>query len=126
MLAVFFSLLAVGFVAASAQTNAQTAPDADPIYKLSEVDEKPKIKKKPRAKYEDSYLKCGARGLVVLRIVLLKTGEIGDVAVVTTSRCAAFDDNAVRAAKKVKFKPALKNGQAVSVSATVEYSYSVY
>lgn len=116
-------------VVASAQvgdSKSQAGSEEDKIYKQSEVDEKPQIKKKPRANYENSYGQCAGQGVVRLKIVLLKTGRIGEVGVIDSSQCEIFDQNAINAAKKIKFKPALKNGQAVSVSVLVEYSYRVF
>lgn len=107
-------------------SNTQADPEGEKIYKMSEVEEKPQIKKKPRAGIENSYGKCSGSGTVRLRVVLLKTAQIGDIKIASPSQCSIFDDNAVRTAKKIKFKPAVKNGQAVSVSVLVEFSYRVF
>jgi TonB family protein len=110
--------------AANAQTNKS---DEDKVYKQSEVDQKALITTKPRASTNGQ---CGrgpgTNGTTRIAVVLRKTGEVSDVKVAKSSPCATFNQNALAAARNIKFKTAMKDGQAVSVAVWVEYSYRMF
>jgi TonB family protein len=82
-----------------------------------------KIIKKPKASYpnQEKGTVC-VQGTVRLRITFLKDGEIGNISLVSGLPNGA-NENAVEAAKKIKFRPAIKNGKAISVSKIVEYKF---
>lgn len=104
--------------------NAQTQDDK--IYERTEVDEKPKIIKKTFPSASDCERNLRMVGIIELRAVLRKSGEVTDIEVVQASPCAAFNKSALKAVKKIKFKPAVKDGQPVSVLMPIAYSYSSY
>ena len=106
--------------AANAQTNNS---DDDKIYELDEVDERPQISKKPIPSTEG---RCENSGMAQVRVVLLKSGAIGKVEFVKASPCAVFNQNALKAAKQIKFKPARKDGKPVSVYMKVIYTFTRY
>lgn len=111
--------------AVNGQTNDLKTQD-DKIYEKSEVDEAPKFLKKrpPSISGCDAY--PGMSGKVELRVVFRKSGEVTDVEVVSTSPCAAYNKSALKTVKKIKFKPAIKDAQPVSVRLPVVYTYSSY
>jgi TonB family protein len=90
---------------------------------MSEVDEKPKLTKRPIPSTDG---RCENNGLAQVRVVLLKSGEIGKVEFIKASPCAAFNQNALKAAKQIKFKPAMKDGKTVSVYVKVIYTFARY
>lgn len=91
-----------------------------------DYDKPVKIISKPRASYPkpEKETLC-AQGTVTLRVLFLKTGEIGKIAVVN-GLLKGFEEKAVEAAKKIKFKPAMKDGKPVTVTRQVQYSFSLY
>jgi TonB family protein len=104
-------------------TNSTQQSD-ETVYKQSEVDQKAKIIKKPIPSTDRM---CGNdNGFVRVRVVLLKSGKVGDIESLKSSECERFNENSLNSAKKIKFNPALKDGQPVSVSAMVEYTYRRY
>lgn len=107
-----------GLVGAQTNSNAQE----DKVYKLSEVDEKPEITKKKQASTRG---KCNRTGRARVRVVLRKSGEVTDPELVTISPCRAFNESVLKVVKKIKFKPATRNFQPVSVSVVIEYVYVV-
>jgi protein TonB len=60
-------------------------------------------------------------GTVILRVVLAKTGRVENITVIrglpngVTEKC-------IEAAKQIKFKPAMKEGQPVSMWMQLEYA----
>lgn len=61
---------------------------------------------------------------IVLRMVLRANGKVTDISVVR-SDAPELNKVAVQAAKKIKFAPAMKDGQPVSQWATVTYTFRV-
>jgi len=62
----------------------------------------------------------------VLSVVFDKSAKVTDVAIVKPSGCREFDDRAIAAAMKIRFEPAVKNGQAATVAKRVEYAFRRY
>lgn len=82
-----------------------------------------KVLKKPHA--APGYC-LQSNAVAVVSAVFDKSGKVSDVALVKVSGCREFDDRALAAALKIKFEPAIKNGQAVTVAKRVEYVYRRY
>lgn len=55
-----------------------------------------------------------------------KSGKITNVEIKSFSGCEDFDENAVKAAKKIKFKPLVKNGEPLTVVKTISYTFNLY
>jgi TonB family protein len=55
-----------------------------------------------------------------------KSGKVTDVKIIEKSKCSVFDERAIRATQKTKFKPAKKDGVGVSTYMTFEYNYAVW
>lgn len=64
-------------------------------------------------------------GVVILRVTFLASGKVGEVTLVS-GLTDELNQQAIEAARKIKFEPAKKNGVAVTVTKTVEYSFSLY
>ena len=99
----------------SAQTNTAS--------RKQEKDRSVKIKNKPRVGMANC---SGSQGLTRLKVTFDKSAKITDVMVFISSGCSDFDKNAIRAARGIKFEPAIKDGETVTKVLTVEYTYSVY
>ena len=107
----------------------RTAPpqqqDCDPVYRMSEVDVKPVIRSKPNPGYTREARRNGVSGRVVVAAVLCKTGEVGDVEVVE-GLPHGLSEEAVKAARRIKFEPARKNDERVNVRVRVLYHFNLY
>ncbi|MGI8493789.1 MAG: TonB family protein, partial [Pyrinomonadaceae bacterium] len=83
----------------------------------------PHIFAKQQPRYTAQARKNGTSGTVRLQVEFLSSGEIGDV--VPLSRLPdGLTESAVEAAKSIKFKPATKKGQSLTVTKIVEYSFA--
>lgn len=84
-----------------------------------------KIKTKPRAEYTDSARRSGVSGTVRLLIGFAADGKIKHLLVIKSLE-SSLDKQALKAAQRISFEPAVKNGQPVSVVKYIEYSFSIY
>lgn len=100
------------------------AAQTDPPPKPQGVKTPAKITKKPQS----SARGCprGSSGRARLKVTFDKSGAITDVVQIKSSGCDSFDRGAIRAAKMIKFEPALLDGVAITLVKTIEYAYSIY
>ncbi len=84
-----------------------------------------KILHKPRPQYTDEARTNGTEGTVVLRVTFLSSGEIGSVQPVK-GLGDGLTDQAIAAAHRLQFEPAIRNSTPVSVTRQVEYTFSIY
>jgi len=80
---------------------------------------------KPRANYTDQARENLVQGKVVLRVTFLASGGIGTIAVVS-GLPGGLTEQAIAAARAIKFEPARSNGAAISVTKTIEYTFSIF
>jgi hypothetical protein len=64
-------------------------------------------------------------GTVVVRVAFLGSGEIGQVSAVTRLPFG-LTEQAIEAAKRIRFEPKMVNGRGVSTARQVEYTFSIY
>jgi TonB family protein len=92
----------------------------------AEKDRPLKILEKPEAAYpkSDTGTVC-IQGTVTLIVQFLSDGKIGKIRVVSGLPYGATE-NAVEAAKKIKFEPAVKDGKPVSIIKAITYNFTIY
>src|SRR5688572_26096342 len=118
--AIYSSVLLIACVllnpsgAAKPQDKPADPGEAERIYKPSEIDEKPVVDKRSRDENVPTAQGCEGRGTVLLRAVLRKSGKVTDVKVIEKGKCDVFEERAIKATQRTKFKPAKKDGVAVS------------
>lgn len=83
------------------------------------------ITSKPRPNYTDEARKNSVQGTVVLRVMFLASGQIGSVSPVS-GLPNGLTEQAIAAAKQMRFEPAMKNGVAQSVTKQVQFSFTIY
>ena len=81
-----------------------------------------KLKNKPQPR--GGVVGCRERsGHVTLRVLFDKSATITNVEIISSSGCASFDKSSVKAAKRIKFKPAMIDGKPITVKKRIMYSY---
>ena len=101
--------------------------DSERVFTLKEVDQKPMITSKPPAHYTESARQNQIQGGVKLQAILDRSGSIREIRVLSGSELGhGLAEKAIAAAREVKFTPALKDGQPVSVRVTLQYYFSLY
>jgi TonB family protein len=105
----------------------EPANDADlgQILKSSEVSQRARVLEKPEPTYTESARKFQVTGTVVLRAIFSKNGEVTNIHVLRKLP-HGLTQRAVDSARRIKFTPALKDGQPVSVWFQLEYNFNLY
>ncbi|HEX7294457.1 MAG TPA: energy transducer TonB [Pyrinomonadaceae bacterium] len=96
-----------------------------PVIAGKDADRKAVILTKPEPSYTDSARQQGTKGAVVLKAVFASTGGITGIQVVS-GLPNGLTEKAVAAVKQIRFVPAMKNGQMVSVQLQLEYNFNIY
>ena len=99
-------------------------PPTEPeeIVEKEKPDTLAQILSKPTPPYTKEARRLGVQGQVVLKVLLSSDARISRIRV-HRGLPAGLTENAIHAACKIRFKPALKNGVAVSRWVTVEYQF---
>ncbi|HLL16840.1 MAG TPA: energy transducer TonB [Pyrinomonadaceae bacterium] len=95
------------------------------VFSAKEVTQKASVNAKPEPLYTEWARRFQITGTVRLRLVLGASGEVEGIAV--AARLAhGLTDEAIKAARRVSFTPAVKDGRPVSQYITIEYNFNIY
>ena len=95
------------------------------IYKSSEVTTKAIITGRPEPEYTEEARKHQVTGTVVLRAVFASDGRVRGIRVMS-GLPYGLTLKAIETAKKIRFIPAMLNGQPVSQAIQIEYYFNLY
>lgn len=84
-----------------------------------------RILSKPRANYTEAARMNEVEGAVRVRVTFLASGEIGSILPIS-GLPYGLTEQAIAAARQIKFKPATRDGVLISVTKVVEYTFSIY
>ena len=96
-----------------------------PVYKSKEVDRKVKILTFPAPNFDDREFESYPFSRIILQSIFCGSGEVTDVKV-QRGISPRLDQEAIRTAKTIKFRPAEKNGEKVAQWMTLEYHLKRY
>ena len=96
-----------------------------PIFSGKEVTQKARIVSKPEPQYSEAARLAGVTGTVVLRAVFSAEGEVKNI-LITRALGYGLTTQSVRAARKIQFTPAMKDGTPVSMHIQLEYNFNLY
>jgi protein TonB len=114
-------LLALMLVAATAGRQ-----DSSTIYKPGDGVSLPQVTKQVSAEYTPEAMANRIEGKVVLDLVVLSDGKVGDVTVSESlDSVYGLDANAVKAMKQWEFKPGMKDGKPVAVRVAVNIYFTL-
>lgn len=99
--------------------------DGNRIFSGREVTQKARVLEKKEPTYTEMARKFGTQGTVVLRAVFSKDGEVTNIQVVRKLP-HGLTQNAVAAARAIRFTPAMKDGQPVSMWMELQYNFNLY
>ena len=105
-----------------------THPDGtqpDSIFRSTQVNVKPKVVSKPEPQYTAQGRQAQVTGTVVLRGILSSSGALENITVLRDLP-AGLTERAITAARKIRFIPAMKDGQFVSMWIQLEYNFNLY
>lgn len=84
-----------------------------------------KILDKPRAIYTDAARRNQIAGTVTLRVTFMANGSIGNI-VAVSGLSDGLTEQAIAAARNIRFEPAKRNGVAQTVTKQVQYTFTLY
>lgn len=96
-------------------------PDAS-----KEITTRAVIKSKPNPAYPHEARRHGVRGTVKLRIIFGADGKIGDKIDVLEGLPHGVTEEAIKAARRIKFEPARKGDRPVSRNVIILYHFNLY
>jgi protein TonB len=107
----------IGTISISGLINKEDFAMSDSLFvsafKLNEVDQAPKVLRSMMPRYPFEARQKGVEGRVTLRFVVDKDGQAKEAQVVEGEPEGVFDESALAAVQKYKFRPAYKNGEPV-------------
>jgi TonB family protein len=83
------------------------------------------ITSKPRVAYTEIARNNDVQGTVTLKVEFKKNGKIGKISVIS-GLPDGLSEQAVKAAEKIEFQPAVKNGKPITITKTVQYTFTLY
>ena len=112
-----------GGIGGSSGNNPNGNPDQ--VYPPSQVNERARVLSKPEPQYTEEARRSGITGTVILRVVFARTGEVTNIRALQ-SLGGGLTEKAIGAARQIRFVPARKNGQPVSMYMQLEYNFNLY
>lgn len=97
------------------------APEPKPVGPTEAI----KILSRPQPRYTDAARTNNVTGTVTLKVTFMANGQIGSVAPVS-GLPYGLTEQAIAAAKSIRFEPAKRGGVPYSVSKTVTYNFTIY
>lgn len=91
----------------------------------NQVEQRARLVFKPEPQYTEEARRNQITGTVMLRVVFSSSGEVVQIRAVRTLPFG-LTERAIAAARQIKFVPAMKGGQPVSVHMQLEYNFNLY
>ncbi|HXD29547.1 MAG TPA: energy transducer TonB [Pyrinomonadaceae bacterium] len=95
------------------------------IFRTSDVTQRARVIAKPEPQYTETARKNSITGSVVLSAVFSESGEVTNIRAIK-SLPDGLTEKAIAAARLIRFIPASRNGQPVSVYMQLEYNFNLY
>ena len=99
--------------------------DPDRVYSWPEVSTRARVISKPEPQYTEEARRAQITGTVILRVVFSRTGQVTNIRPIQ-SLSSGLTEKAIAAARQIRFVPATRNGQAVSMYMQLEYNFNLY
>lgn len=99
--------------------------DPDRVYSFPQVTTRARVISKPEPQYTEEARRNQITGTVVLRVVFSRSGEVTNIRALQPLG-GGLTEKAIAAARQIRFVPARRNGQAVSMYMQLEYNFNLY
>ncbi len=99
--------------------------EADRVYSSPEVTARARVLSKPEPQYTEAARRNQITGTVILRVVFSRSGEVTNIRAIQTL-ADGLTEKAIAAARQIRFVPATRNGQTVSMYMQLEYNFNLY
>jgi TonB family protein len=95
------------------------------VFTGKHVDSKARLVMKPEPQYTDDARRAALTGTVVLKVVFASSGTVTNIRTVSPLPYG-LTEQAIAAARNIKFIPAVKDGKYVSMWYQLEYNFNLY
>ena len=99
--------------------------DINRTFKQTEVNVRARVVSKPEPQYTEEARRNQITGTVILSVIFSRTGQVTNIRPVQPL-CCGLTEKAIVAARQIRFVPATRNGQTVSVYMQLEYNFNLY
>jgi TonB family protein len=100
--------------------------DPDRVYSSSDPQlTRARVISKPEPQYTEEARRSQITGTVILRVVFSRSGEVTNIRALQPLG-GGLTEKAMAAARQIRFVPARRNGQAVSMYMQLEYNFNLY
>jgi len=106
-------------------SNTQADESGGKLFVGKEVNRKAVLIMKPEPTYTEEARQNAVTGVVVLKVVFYSDGRVGNIRTVY-GLPYGLTEQAIEAARKMKFVPAVKDGKFVSMWMQLEYNFNLY
>jgi TonB family protein len=96
-----------------------------PIFSGKDVTQKARVLSKPEPQYSEAARLAGVTGTVVLRGVFSAEGDVKHI-VIVRALGYGLTTHSVKAARQIRFAPAMKDGTPVPMFIQLEYNFNLY
>lgn len=125
-------ILSIYSLPSFSQSQNSAANQSEKIYTRDEVTQKPVIISAPEPTLTDEARRNCVEGTAVVRLVLSTSGKVEDIRVIkhlikgkeVKELPYGLPKQAIKAASKIKFKPAMKDEKPVSMYFQIEYNFN--
>ena len=116
---------AIGSAAAHDDAEPERDKTGNRVYLDRQVDRKAQLLSRPEPAYPRRARRGAVQGTVRLRAVLAASGKVEKIAVLK-GLPEGVTEEAIKAARLIKFAPAERDGRRVSQSVVIEYNFNLY
>ncbi|MGM0453519.1 MAG: energy transducer TonB [Thermodesulfobacteriota bacterium] len=95
------------------------------VFRMKDLDEKPQLVNRVQPVYPSDARRKEINGKVILRFVVDRDGNVGNVRVIRADPEGIFEERAVEAVRKWRFKPGRYSGEAVRSRVTVPIRFEM-
>jgi TonB family protein len=99
--------------------------EPDRVYKSTEVTTRARVLSKIEPQYTEEARRNQITGTVILSVVFSRSGQVTNIRAVQPL-CCGLTEKAIGAARLIRFVPATRNGDAVSMYMQLEYNFNLY
>lgn len=103
----------------------QRDEEGNRVYLGRQVDRRARLLSRPAPGYPRRARRNNVQGTVILRVVLAASGKVEKITVLK-GLSDGVTEEAIKAARQIKFVPAERDGHKVSQSAIIEYNFNLY
>lgn len=114
-----------GSLASGGGSDCSTAGCGGTAFTVRQVHQRARLLSKPEPQYTEEARRNQVMGTVILRVVFASSGEVTNIQAVKTLPFG-LTERAIMAARRIRFVPAMKDGQPVSVHMQLEYNFNLY